>query len=53
MHLEETSLQLLKVLTKATRRRIQKSFPPASENASSPQDSRLAVVMNEVATKLQ
>jgi tyrosine decarboxylase / aspartate 1-decarboxylase len=52
MHLEETTLQLLK----DSLRQLDAGFtrlPPAAENASSPQGPRLAAVMAEVATRLQ
>jgi tyrosine decarboxylase / aspartate 1-decarboxylase len=52
MHLEETSLQLLK----DSLQQLDAGFnalPPAAEKAPSAQDPRLAAVMTEVATKLQ
>jgi tyrosine decarboxylase / aspartate 1-decarboxylase len=52
MHLEETSLQLLKDSLK----QLDVGFaalPAATENATSSQDPRLAAVMQEVASKLQ
>jgi tyrosine decarboxylase / aspartate 1-decarboxylase len=52
MHLEETTLQLLKDSLKQLDAGF-KALPPATESASAPQDPRLAAVMTEVATKLQ
>ena len=52
MHLEETTLQLLKDSLKQLDAGFTR-LPPATENASSPQDPRLAAVMTEVATRLQ
>ncbi len=52
MHLEETSLQLLKESLKQLDAGFN-ALPPTTENASSPQDPRLVAVMKEVATKLQ
>jgi tyrosine decarboxylase / aspartate 1-decarboxylase len=51
MHLEETSLQLLKDSLK----QLDRGFAalPATENTAPAQDPRLAGVMNEVATRLQ
>ena len=52
MHLEETSLQLLKDSLK----RLDAGFnalPAAAENPTQPLDPRLTAVMTEVATKLQ
>jgi tyrosine decarboxylase/aspartate 1-decarboxylase len=52
VHLEETSLQLLKDSLK----RLDAGFnalPAITEHAAPPQDPRLAAVMTEVATKLQ
>ena len=52
MHLEETTLQLLKDSLK----QLDSGFvalPPNTENPAPPPDPRLATVMTEVATKLQ
>ena len=52
MHLEETTLQLLKDSLK----QLDSGFvalPPITENPAPPPDPRLAAVMTEVATKLQ
>jgi tyrosine decarboxylase/aspartate 1-decarboxylase len=52
MHLEETTLQLLKDSLK----QLDSGFaalPAITENSAPPQDPRLAAVMNEVATRLQ
>ena len=52
MHLEETTLQLLKDSLKQLDAGFN-ALPPIAENTARPPDPRLAAVMTEVATKLQ
>jgi tyrosine decarboxylase/aspartate 1-decarboxylase len=52
MHLEETTLQLLKDALKQLDSGFT-SLPAITEDSAPPQDPRLAAVMTEVATKLQ